>query len=115
MVALELVTSLFGAFVGHSLFHLYNMLGNPYGRFLIFKRAVKLAIMGKVTDLIVPSFKRIDAFLREWNIGESDKRDLYLSATNILKDQKGYDLALPLSLMSFIFFVCTCTSFLNVI
>ncbi|CAM6014166.1 unnamed protein product [Sphagnum balticum] len=71
------------------LFHLYNMLGNPYGRFLIFKRAVKLAIMGKVTDLIVPSFKRIDAFLREWNIGESDKRDLYLSATNILKDQKG--------------------------
>jgi hypothetical protein len=95
MVALELVTSLFGAFVGHRLFHLYNMLGNPYGRFLIFKRAVKLAIMGKVTDLIVPSFKRIDAFLREWNIGESDKRDLYLSATNILKDQKGYDLAFP--------------------
>ncbi|CAK9223417.1 unnamed protein product [Sphagnum troendelagicum] len=71
------------------LFHLYNMLGNPYGRFLIFKRAVKLAIAGKVTDLIVPSFKRLDAFLREWHIGESDKRDLYLSATNILKDQKG--------------------------
>jgi translation initiation factor 3 subunit M len=79
------------------LFHLYNMLGNPYGRFLIFKRAVKLAIAGKVTDLIVPSFKRLDAFLREWHIGESDKRDLYLSATNILKDQKGYDLVLSLA------------------
>ncbi len=86
-----------GTCVDCSLFHLYNMLGNPYGRFLIFKRAVKLAIAGKVTDLIVPSFKRLDAFLREWHIGESDKRDLYLSATNILKDQKGYDLVLSLA------------------
>ena len=74
---------------GCSLFHLYNVLGNSYGRFLIFKRVIKLAVAGKVTDLIVPSFKRMDAFLLEWNIGESDKRDLFLSATNILKDQKG--------------------------
>lgn len=72
------------------LFHLYNVLENPYGRFLIFKRVLKLAVAGKVTELIVPIFKRMDAFLHEWNISENDKRDIFLSATNILKDQKGY-------------------------
>jgi len=51
---------------------------------------IKLAVAGKVTDLIVPSFKRMDAFLQEWNITETDKRDIFLSATNILKDHKGY-------------------------
>lgn len=72
------------------LFHLYNVLENPYGRFLIFKRVLKLAVAGKVTELIVPTFKRMDTFIHEWNISKSDKRDVFLSATNILKEQKGY-------------------------
>ncbi|KAG0625071.1 hypothetical protein M758_2G025500 [Ceratodon purpureus] len=72
------------------LFHLYNVLENPYGRFLIFKRVLKLAVAGKVPELIVPTFKRMDSFIQEWNVSESDKRDIFLSATNILKDQKGY-------------------------
>jgi len=72
------------------LFHLYNVLENPYGRFLIFKRVLKLAVIGKVTELVVPTFKRMDSFLQEWNVTESDKRDIFLSATNILKEQKGY-------------------------
>lgn len=66
------------------------MLENPYGRFLIFKRVLKLAVAGKVTEHIVPTFKRMDSFLQEWNVSESDKRGIFLSATNILKDQKGY-------------------------
>lgn len=73
-----------------SLFHLYNVLENPYGRFLIFKRVLKLAVVGKATELVIPTFKRMDSFLLEWNVTESDKRDIFLSATNILKDQKGY-------------------------
>lgn len=67
------------------------MLENPYGRFLIFKRVLKLAVGGKVTELVIPTFKRMDSFLLEWNIKESNKRDIFLSASNILKDQKGYD------------------------
>ena len=66
------------------------MLENSYGRFLIFKRVLKLAVAGKVTEHIVPTFKRMGSFLQEWNVPESDKRDIFLSATNILKDQKGY-------------------------
>lgn len=66
------------------------MLESPYGRFLIFKRFLKLAVAGKVPELIVPTFKRMDSFIQEWNVSESDKRDIFLSATNILKDQKGY-------------------------
>lgn len=73
-----------------SLFHLYNILGNPYGRFLTFKRALKLAILGKATEVVVPALKRLDTFIKEWNIGNSEKRELYLTATNILKDTKGY-------------------------
>ncbi|KAG0613019.1 hypothetical protein M758_6G070200 [Ceratodon purpureus] len=72
------------------LFHLYNVLENPYGRFLIFKRVLKLAVAGKATELVIPTFKRMDSFLFEWNISESEKRDIFLSASNILKDQKGY-------------------------
>ncbi|KAG6541293.1 hypothetical protein Mapa_017346 [Marchantia paleacea] len=71
------------------LFHLYNMLATPYGRYVIFKRALKLAILGKVTELIVPSLKRLDTFIKEWNIGNSEKRELYLTATNVLKETKG--------------------------
>ena len=66
------------------------MLENPYGRFLIFKRVLKLAVAGKATELVIPTFKRMDSFLFEWNISESEKRDIFLSASNILKDQKGY-------------------------
>ena len=66
------------------------MLENSYGRFLIFKRVLKLAVVGKVTELVIPTFKRMDSFLLEWNIVESDKRYIFLSASNILKDQKGY-------------------------
>jgi translation initiation factor 3 subunit M len=72
------------------LFHLYNVLEYPYGRFLIFRRVLKLAVAGKVPELVVPTFKRMDAFIQEWNVAESDKRDIYLSASNILKDQRGY-------------------------
>ena len=71
------------------LFNLYNILSNPYGKFLVYKRALKLAINGKVTDLIQPSFKKIDTFLKEWNIGPAEKRELYFGMTNILKDTKG--------------------------
>ncbi|CAM6087631.1 unnamed protein product [Calypogeia fissa] len=71
------------------LFHLYNILGNSYGRFLTFKRALKLAILGKVTEVIVPSLKRLDTFIKEWNIGNSEKRELYITASNVLKDTKG--------------------------
>ncbi|MCO5601529.1 hypothetical protein L7F22_055651 [Adiantum nelumboides] len=71
------------------LFSLYNILGNPYGKFLIYKRALKLAINGNVSELIIPSFKRIDTFLKEWNIGATEKRELYCGMTNILKDVKG--------------------------
>lgn len=71
------------------LFSLYNILGNPYGKFLVYKRALKLAINGKVAELIMPSFKRIDTFLKEWNIGATEKRELYFGMTNVLKDIKG--------------------------
>ncbi|KAH7443299.1 hypothetical protein KP509_02G028900 [Ceratopteris richardii] len=71
------------------LFCLYNIVGNPYGKFLIYKRALKLAINGKVTELMMPSFKRIDSFLKEWNISAAEKRELYFGMTNILKDVKG--------------------------
>lgn len=71
------------------LFNLYNILGNPYGKFLVYKRALKLAMNGKVSELIIPSFKRMDTFLKEWNIGVTEKRELYFGITNILKDNKG--------------------------
>jgi len=51
---------------------------------------LKLAVVGKATELVIPTFKRLDSFLLEWNVSQSDKRDIFLSATNILKDQKGY-------------------------
>lgn len=47
-----------------------------------------MAISGKVTEHVVPSFKKMDNFLREWNLGVNDKRDLFLTIANILKDSK---------------------------
>lgn len=51
-------------------------------------KALNLAINGKVTEHVVPSFKKMDAFLGEWNLGIKDKRDLFLTVANILKDTK---------------------------
>ncbi|KAL0461569.1 UNVERIFIED_CONTAM: Eukaryotic translation initiation factor 3 subunit M [Sesamum latifolium] len=42
----------------------------------------------KVTEYVVPSFKKMDNFLREWNLGVKDQRDLFLTVANILKDSK---------------------------
>ncbi|KAL8528484.1 hypothetical protein ACS0TY_006056 [Phlomoides rotata] len=71
------------------LFNLYNLLENPYSQFFVYMKALNLAVSGKVTEHIVPSFKKLDELLREWNLGVKDKRDLFLAVANILKDIKG--------------------------
>ena len=53
-------------------------------------QALNLALNGKVTDHVIPSFKKIDSFLKEWNIGVKDQRDLFLTIANILKENKRY-------------------------
>ncbi|KAL7094631.1 hypothetical protein ACP275_11G116000 [Erythranthe tilingii] len=70
------------------LFNLYNLLENPYSQFFVYMKALNLAINGKVTEHIVPSFKKMDNFLREWNLGVNDRRDLFLKVANVLKDSK---------------------------
>ncbi|XP_042061266.1 eukaryotic translation initiation factor 3 subunit M-like isoform X2 [Salvia splendens] len=70
------------------LFNLYNLLENPYSQFFVYMKALNLAVSGKVTEHIVPSFKKMDDFLSEWNLGTKDKRDLFLTVANILKDSK---------------------------
>ncbi|KAJ4759944.1 Eukaryotic translation initiation factor 3 subunit M [Rhynchospora pubera] len=70
------------------LFSLYNMLENPYSRFVVYMKALEVAVAGKLTDSVVPSFKKIDAFLSEWNIGKVDQRALFHVISNILKDSK---------------------------
>jgi len=74
-----------------SLFNLYNLLDNAYCRFYVFMRALNLAVSGKVTEHVIPSFKKIDSFLKEWNLEVQDQRELFLSVANALKDSKRYD------------------------
>ncbi|XP_062009768.1 uncharacterized protein LOC133726268 [Rosa rugosa] len=70
------------------LFNLYNLLEDPYSRFAVYLSALNLAINGKVTEHVLPSFKQIDSFLKEWNIGVSDQRVLFLTISNVLKEHK---------------------------
>ncbi|XXG71714.1 hypothetical protein AAC387_Pa07g0978 [Persea americana] len=70
------------------LFNLYNLLETPYSRFFVYTKALNLAAEGKVAENIIPSFKNIDSFLKEWNIGILDQRELFLSIYNILKENK---------------------------
>nr|XP_043634998.1 eukaryotic translation initiation factor 3 subunit M-like [Erigeron canadensis] len=70
------------------LFNLYNMLENPYGRFLVYMKALEVAANGKVSEHIISSFKKIDTLLKEWNLGLQDQRALFLAISNILKEHK---------------------------
>ncbi|KAF5725418.1 eukaryotic translation initiation factor 3 subunit M [Tripterygium wilfordii] len=70
------------------LFNLYNLLENPYCRFYVFMKALNLALNGKVIEHIVPSFKKMDSFLKEWNLEIQDQRELFLSIANVLKENK---------------------------
>ncbi|KAL6521687.1 hypothetical protein OROGR_018256 [Orobanche gracilis] len=70
------------------LFNLYNLLENPYSQFFVYMKALNLAIRGNVTEHVIPSFQKMDNFLREWNLGVKDRRDLFLTVSNILKDNK---------------------------
>ncbi|CAI9109857.1 OLC1v1009776C1 [Oldenlandia corymbosa var. corymbosa] len=72
------------------LFNLYNLLENSYSRFAVYLKALNVAISGKVTEHVIPSFKNIDSFLKEWNLGVKDQRELFLIVSNILKEHKGY-------------------------
>lgn len=53
-------------------------------------KALNLVINGKVAEHILPSFKKIDSFLKEWNLGVKDQRELLLKISNILKETKGF-------------------------
>lgn len=77
-------------FLFNSLFNLYNLLENPYSRFFVYMKALNLAVNGKVTEHIIPSFKKIDSFLKEWNIDIKDKRALFLGIANVLKESRRY-------------------------
>ncbi|GFY84860.1 proteasome component (PCI) domain protein [Actinidia rufa] len=68
------------------MFNLYNLLENPYSRFFVYMKALDLAINGKVTEHIIPSFRKMDDLLKEWNIGIQDQRKLFLTISNILKE-----------------------------
>ncbi|XVE83666.1 hypothetical protein DITRI_Ditri16bG0105000 [Diplodiscus trichospermus] len=70
------------------LFNLYNLLEGPDSRFFVYMQALNLALNGKITDHIIPSFKKIDSFLKEWNIGIKDQRNLFLTFANVLKENK---------------------------
>ncbi|KAK6255906.1 Proteasome component (PCI) domain - like 7 [Theobroma cacao] len=70
------------------LFNLYNLLEGPDSRFFVYMQALNLSLNGKVTDPIIPSFKKIDSFLKEWNIGVKDQRNLFLTVANVLKENK---------------------------
>ncbi|KAM0955339.1 hypothetical protein ACFX2A_024235 [Malus domestica] len=72
----------------NSLFNLYNLLENPYSRFLVYLSALSLAINGRVTEHVIPSFKHVETFLKEWNIGISDQRQSFLTIANVLKEHK---------------------------
>ncbi|XP_058179220.1 uncharacterized protein LOC131297989 isoform X2 [Rhododendron vialii] len=72
------------------MFNLYNLLENPYSRFFVYMKALDLALAanGKITEHIIPSFKKMDNLLGEWNIGIQDQRKLFLTVSNILKESK---------------------------
>ncbi|KAL4566358.1 hypothetical protein LXL04_030472 [Taraxacum kok-saghyz] len=70
------------------LLNLYNLLENPYSRFYVYMNALKLALNGKVLEHIISSFKKIASFLKEWNLGVHDQRELFLTISNVLKEQE---------------------------
>lgn len=70
------------------LFNLYNFLEDPHSQFFVYMKALNLAIGGKVTEHVLPSLKNIDNFLKEWNLGVKEKRDLFLAVANVIKDSK---------------------------
>ncbi|KAL3525839.1 hypothetical protein ACH5RR_014211 [Cinchona calisaya] len=72
------------------LFNLYNLLENPYCRFVVYMKALNVAVSGKVTEHVIPSLKNVDSFLREWNLGVKDQRELFLTISNVLKENKSY-------------------------
>lgn len=47
-----------------------------------------LAIDGKVTESVIHSFKQIDTLVKEWNIELVDQRKLFLTISNVLKENK---------------------------
>lgn len=73
-----------------SLFNLYNLLDHPYARFQVYMKSLTLAVEGKVTEYVVPSFKKIDNFLKEWNVDTKDQRELFLAIANVLRENKRY-------------------------
>lgn len=72
-----------------SLFNLYNLLENPYSRFFVYLKSLSLVTHGKVIEHILPSIRNMDNFLKEWNLGVKDQRELFLAISNILKEIKG--------------------------
>ena len=88
MRLLSFINSDISRLFSFSLFNLYNLLENPYSQFFVYMKALNLAVSGKVTEHVVPSFKKMDDFLSEWNLGTKDKRDLFLTVANVLKDSK---------------------------
>ncbi|XP_010453700.1 PREDICTED: eukaryotic translation initiation factor 3 subunit M [Camelina sativa] len=70
------------------LFNLYNLLDHPNARFQVYMKSLELAVNGKITEYIVPSFKKIDSFLKEWSIDIKDQREVFLAIAKVLRENK---------------------------
>lgn len=89
----KILTLLFShsqVFLFYRLFNLYNLLENPYSRFHVYMKALDLALKGKAPEHIIPSLKKIESFLREWNVGIIEQRELFLAIASVLKESKRY-------------------------
>lgn len=72
------------------LFNLYNLLENPYSRFCVYLKSLKLATAGKVTEHILSSIKMMDNFLKEWNLGVKDQRAVSCNLQHFKGKQRLY-------------------------
>eukprot|EP00959_Pyramimonas_sp_CCMP1952_P002231 46274-Pyramimonas_sp.AAC.1 len=69
------------------LLSLFNMVEYPYGKYTVFMHLIRYAQKAQVAELLLPSLKKVEGWVKDWGLGSEESRALYLAVANLCSGQ----------------------------
>jgi len=68
---------------------LFNLMPFNYGRYTVLMRLLQYGTHASLSDSLLAVTKRVDVWVKEWELGMGDVRALYLALANAFRSQQG--------------------------
>lgn len=69
------------------LLSLFNMVEYPAGKYTVFTHVLRYAQSAQVAELLLPSIKKVETWVKDWGLSNDESRAVYLAVANLCSGQ----------------------------